>query len=455
MFMSKTTARRAKKRSPAVGAPAQPEQVNGATPLPRRNPYVVGGWVRGPQFYGRAQLLRAILDDSERSLWLGGGRRIGKTSALRRLEELGNDEHRVAFYIDLQGADSAATMTAYFLDQDNEERLARLGLSSAELEGKAPHEVIRRLDRGAREHNLQVLLLLDEAEALIEVAHAEGDQILKEIQREMQRTEALRVVLSATKRIMVLDEICRNWATSKFLDGVMPRYLGPLTAEETRALIRQTQSPAPELADEAVTRAIMAATAGHPFLVQWLCTELWSESGLRAPALEELRLDHNADLVTRTFQEDFNYLAASERTLLKALAAADSLDAAALAATLGGVSPDKIGSLMSPLAQLCLARRTETGYTIGNELLRNWLRYCSFDEPAPPVADDIASDWADEQVQAINARIEEHERRLRVLEDQQARMGISTPPEVVTEIEDIKATIAELRRERTKVRARW
>jgi len=434
----------------APGSPAAAAQ----PPSVRRNPYVVGGWVRGANFYGRTKLIGEILDDYDRTIWLGGNRRIGKTSTLRRLEELGNDAGRVAFYIDLQGAADTATLTEYFLEEDNEERLARLGLTSAGLRGKAPHEVMRRLDRSGRERNLKVLLLLDEAEALIEIATAEGDQILKDLQREMQRSDALRVVLSATRRLMVLDVICRSWNTSKFLDGVTPSYLGALTPDETLTLIRQSQAPSAQLIEDGVARAIAAASNGHPFLTQWLCDRLWSEQGLRAPTPEDLLLDNDADLVTRMFQEDYNYLAASERSILKALAAVDALDAAGLVELIGkSVKTEQIGSLMSPLAQLCFVRRTDAGYVIGNELLRNWFRYCSIDEPAPAVSDDIAMDWADEKVQEIDNLIETHERRLRVREDQQAQLGITTPPEIVTEIEDIKKQIADLQRQRAQVRA--
>ncbi len=38
----------------------------------------------------------------------------------------------------------------------------------------------------------------------------------------------------------------------------------------------------------------------------------------------------------------------------------------------------------------------------------------------------------------IKKRITIHERRLQVLEEQKAAMGVLTPPHIITEIEDIK-----------------
>ncbi|MDQ2998887.1 MAG: ATP-binding protein, partial [Chloroflexota bacterium] len=66
-----------------------------------RNPYTVGGPVRGLHFYGRTALIQTILDGNDRSIWVVGNRRIGKTSLLLRLEQLGNVDGRVAFMISL------------------------------------------------------------------------------------------------------------------------------------------------------------------------------------------------------------------------------------------------------------------------------------------------------------------------------------------------------------------
>jgi hypothetical protein len=73
-----------------------------AAPAALRNPYLIGGAARGASFYGRTALIQDLLDDNPRSIWIVGNRRIGKTSLLRRLKELGNTETRVTFYIDMR-----------------------------------------------------------------------------------------------------------------------------------------------------------------------------------------------------------------------------------------------------------------------------------------------------------------------------------------------------------------
>src|SRR5829696_7199670 len=212
-----------------------------------RNPYTVGGPVRGPHFYGRTALIQSILDGNDRAIWVVGNRRIGKTSLLRRMEQLGSYDGRVAFLISMEAADTVADLAQCFMDdiEANDDRLARLGLKIGDLQGKTPQAILRLLDRRGREHGIEVLLLLDEAEALIGIAEREGDDILKDLRREMQRSETLRVVMTATKRLAELNDLSHDWDTSPFLYGITPRYLGRLERDDALALIRQTQSPAP------------------------------------------------------------------------------------------------------------------------------------------------------------------------------------------------------------------
>jgi hypothetical protein len=409
-----------------------------------RNPYTVGGPVRGPHFYGREALIHAILDGNDRAVWVVGNRRIGKTSLLRRLEELGTVDGRVAFLISMEAADTVSDLAQCFLDdiETGDDRLARLGLAIGDLQGKSPNAMMRLLDRRGRERGVEVLLLLDEAEALIGIAEREGDDILKDLRREIQRSEALRVVMTATKRLAALNDLCRGWDTSPFLYGVMPRYLGRLEQDEALGLIRQSQSPAPPIVADGIAEAVLAATDGHPFLTQWLCDRLWTDGVLRPLVADDLIPDSN---LVNLFQLDYNYLAPVERRILRCLSFVESLDEPGLMGQLGVTMADiQLRYLIQSLVQLCYVRRAADRYSTGNRLLHIWLQFWATDAPESPMSDAAAVDQADEEQQRIMALATTHKRRLRVLEEQQALRGVDTPAEIVLEIEDITKQIADL-----------
>jgi hypothetical protein len=154
------------------------------------------------------------------------------------------------------------------------------------------------------------------------------------------------------------------------------------------------------------------------------------------------------------FQLYYNDLAMIERSIIKSLIPHDSLDETTLLERLTGhVSAVQLRYLVLMLVQLCYITRVGERYMIGNQLFHNWLRGWEIDEPTPPIDDAIALDQANEEQQAIDKQIVEHQRRLRKREEQQAQMGINTPPEILTEIEDIKQKIADLQTQRSQVRA--
>jgi AAA domain len=425
-----------------------------------RNPYTVGGVVRGPHFYGRSALIATLLNSNDRSVWVVGNRRIGKTSLLRQLEGLANAEGRVAFHINLEGADTLADLSESFLDDmDDSDRLARLGLAVGDLQGKSPPAIMRMLDRRARERGLEVLVLLDETEALIRIAQREGDDILKDLRREMQRSEMLRVVMVATKRLAALNDLCRDWDTSPFLFGVVPRYLGRLERDEALALIRQSQARTPQLVDDAVAEAVIATTDGHPYLTQWLCDRLWSPAGLRAPTNDDLVPDTS---LIDMFQVDYNHLAPTERRILRCLAYVESLDDTGIQEQLGVTLANlQLRYLLQALEQLCYVRRAGADFATGNQLLHAWLQFWALDEPppvsdrtTPQVSDHAAFEQADQERQQLVALLTAHKRRLRALEELRALKGIDAPADVRLEIEDINAKIAALNEELRRLETR-
>jgi len=419
-----------------------------------RNPYTVGGPVRGTNFYGRSALIRSVLEGNDRAIWLIGNRRIGKTSLLCRLEELGNNADHVAFHISLEGADTMEDFAQNFLDDidDGDTRLERLGLTIADLQGKWPHVMMRLLDRRARERGIEVLLLFDEAEALIHIAEHDGDDVLRDIRREMQRSEALRIVLAATKRLTALNDRARSWDTSPFLYGITPRYLGRLEAHETRALIRQSQSANPLQVDDAVVEAILEATEGHPFLTQWLCDRLWTEDALHTPNDDDLIPDSN---LINLFQLDYNYLAPTEQRILRCLAYVQSLDEAGIRDQLGvWIAEVQLRYLVQALVQMCYILRSGDRYSTGNRLLHNWLQFWAIDEQQSRVSDAAAVNHADSEQQNLIALRETHKRRLQVLELQAAQAGANVEARIPLEVADIKQQIAQLDEKLARLRTR-
>src|SRR5512139_1758755 len=82
----------------------------GSAPNPSRNPFIAGSWVRGADFFGRADLIREALDGERHSLWILGARRLGKTSLLKEIEHRvvrSRESPFVALYWDLQGSGDA------------------------------------------------------------------------------------------------------------------------------------------------------------------------------------------------------------------------------------------------------------------------------------------------------------------------------------------------------------
>jgi len=138
------------------------------------NPYVVGQWVRGERFYGRAAQIAEILDGHRNCIWLLGTRRIGKTSLLKQVEyiaETSRDSRYLPIFWDFQGADTPAELHLNFADAllDADERLERIGIRLEEVESEDLFVSLERLRRLLRARNMKLLLLCDEVEELIEL----------------------------------------------------------------------------------------------------------------------------------------------------------------------------------------------------------------------------------------------------------------------------------------------
>jgi hypothetical protein len=384
--------------APAVVQTAVPAAQPGFAPATAAtsNPYTMGGVVRGANFYGRAQLIEDLLSGNDRAIWVVGCRRIGKSSLLRRAKQIANDRGMLAFFCNMEAADTPEELAHGLLDDldPNDARLARLGLNETELQGRSLGEIMHLLDRRARAVPVEVLLLFDEAESLLSLVDIQEGALLRDLRVVQQGSEMLRVVLAATKQLEQLNDRTRDWDTSPFLFGVTPRFLGRLALDEAAALIRQTQLGGRVAADDELVAAITAASGGHPFVLQWLCgSRLWADGTLRAPQLDDLIPD---SALIDLFQLDYDHLSALERRIFRAVAAHEPVTLAQLQSALGAsVAEMQLRYLAQSLGQLCYIERDGDVYRVGNRLLANWLLLGDVAEAEPRMSDQAATEVAE------------------------------------------------------------
>lgn len=426
--------------------------VRSDTPPPSRNPYTVGSPTRGVHFYGRRDIAASLIDSNDHALWVIGNRRMGKTSLMRFVEDQADARpDTVAFYINLEASENFEDLSSCFFDdlEMAEARLRELGLSSDQLRERDAAEIVRLLNRSGRSQGKQVLLLWDEAEALIRIGEA-SNNALRRLHREVQRAESLRLVITATKRLEVLNDLCRSWETSAFLYSFKLRYLGPLSLQEATALVSQRQQGGPVPATPTFVRRIYDATGGHPYLTQWLCDRLYNEGRLRELADEDL-VPNSA--LASLFQTDYNHLSPSERRILQAFVNVEEVSEETLARQVDGAfSPTELRYVLQSLQALCYLRRTDTGYRTGSHLLQNWLRLGHIDETEMPVSDAATIEMSDEQRQHIQRMITISRRNLYTLQERAAQYGLNPPLEVMNEIRQQEESIAALEQQLKELR---
>ena len=254
------------------------------------------------------------------------------------------------------------------------DEIAGEGLGSLLLAGQEVTDVLRTLSREAAKSNRRLLLLCDEGEALINAEEAEPHS-LQRLRRAIHTDANIRFVLTSTKRLSLLDELCRDWKTSPFLHGFAVRYLGNLTNEAADALITQSQSESPVKAAQELCAEIRRLTNNHPYLIQWLCYRLWQpENTLRPITPRDLEPDEH---LAARLRMDFDYLSDTERRILHQVCAVGQVTAAQLQATFDLPS---LSTFLYGLTQLGYLQQEGEVYAIGNRFLVSWLEMAPWGE---------------------------------------------------------------------------
>ena len=356
--------------------------------IPPAVPYVVGQWVRGDRFYGRAAQLSEILEGPRDSVWLLGTRRVGKTSLLKQLEQLAVESPERGYlplFWDFQGSADPEELHLGFHDAvlDAEERLAAAGVDLEKLEAGDLFASLGYLRRRLRSQGLKLLLLCDEAEELIKLQRLDPS-LLRKLRRAMQWGEEIRSVLTSTIRLWALAE--EPGDTSPFLHGFAPPlYLAPLEDEEARSLLRQEQLVAetrPVMTAE-VVEEIRSRCDNHPYLLQ-LVGKRYVETGDLEEALEQVAAD---DMVSHFFAVDYEMLSASEQGILRTIAAESAASSGSLEERLSLDKSQLTGGLLRLESLGFIRRAEERRFELRNQFFRRWLRRAARNEQQRSSAD--------------------------------------------------------------------
>ncbi len=240
------------------------------------NPYIVGMPLTSEAgFYGREDVFRfvreALASSEGNVIVLVGGRRMGKTSVLHQLPpRLPEGFH--SFYFDLEGKASLG-LNEVLHD------LARavsgsLGIPAPQKSTfNSEHFRDRFLPRARQALGKQCLLLLFDEFDVPDDEPLTEDSALRTLYPYLGRLSAdeqgLALVFAAGRRVQELPSHFQS-----LFESASIRILSPLTPEDAARLVTEPVQGVLEYDENAIDR-IFSLTAGHPYLSQVVCYELF------------------------------------------------------------------------------------------------------------------------------------------------------------------------------------
>lgn len=342
-----------------------------------RNPYICGGWVTGPHFYGRQKLVQEIVSGQFEALYIMGGRRSGKTSLLRRVEEVCFGEERPCLFLDLQT--TGRRMDGLF-------QVLRAELRNKAWQGDhlfspdllaAPDlftltdELIGRVEV----QGVELLLLVDEAEVLLEMARS-FPELLPRLWKIWYECPVFKVVVAASRALSNMGQLLRSHGLPQsalsypFWKGFQLRCLARLDDTAAEALIQQRSSPSPVRVAPHLMQRIREATGCQPYLLQLLCQRLYQpDHSLRPLTESDLEVD---ELLGSLFRADYQNLLSEERELLWLIADRPREDIGALQME-AGLEDDNLATSLRWLERLGYIQQRREHFSIANRFLASWL----------------------------------------------------------------------------------
>jgi hypothetical protein len=426
-----------------------------------RNPYIVGSYVTGPRHYGRHKVIDYVLNNPDEAVWVVSNRRMGKTSLLRQTEILTSvaDSPYVPIFWDVQGCGTAADLARelYYAFEDADRRLNALGIDVPSLEGEDVRGLLRAARRAAEQAGRKLLLLIDEAEAFLNVGRHDSQE-LQLLRKALQAGQGLRVIMTSTKALAEINDLCNDWPTSPFLFGFSLCSLWEMDWLSSRALICQDQGNLPIKADPEVIETICEYTNRHPYLMQVLCQRLWQEdNSLRQPTEGDLTVD---DMLGSFCLIDFRHLTPTERKIVLTVSRQEMISEADLCTSVGQPLT-YVQPFIYSLVKLGYLRQVYGQLAVGNHFFSAWLH-----DHYNDLVNETESRLTDRGVQALAVRGIGNERtyfeeqlsiqmeNLQELERQKIQFGLRVPLDLVNEINITRRGIERTRQELEQLLAR-
>jgi hypothetical protein len=233
------------------------------------NPYAAGV-VPEEMFYGRQEALADLLDVDGRYAFIYGGRRLGKSALLRAAERRAQtrpDLH--ARYIDLNDEGVGEYHPPSHALALIERQLDSILPSTKKQlpEGRLADRLEQLMAAG---NGPRILVLLDEADRLIDADAADDFRVLKALRRMRDESGRIRFVFAGLHSVRRFDDVVNQ----RLIHFGLSLKVGGLSPTEARKLVeRPLHALGYRLPDDAVNR-ILTVTQLQPSLVQLVCDEL-------------------------------------------------------------------------------------------------------------------------------------------------------------------------------------
>ena len=239
---------------------------------------VVAGNVPDEVFVGRANELTTLTDRAG-SLFVYGGRQLGKSALLRKIQRDFNavpDHHAIFIDLNSHGIGSWADSQTLWPVLYNE--LAQLSGTSVKPNAavRKPEPVIRAIEKWLDDkESRRLLLLLDEADSFLEKeSHASphGFQNIGPLKRLFDNTSGrFKPVFAGLHKVQRLQ----NVANTPLAHGGRDILIGPLAAKPARDLVvKPLEALGYRFANPEAVWRLLAFTNLQPGLIQVVCNDL-------------------------------------------------------------------------------------------------------------------------------------------------------------------------------------